>query len=214
MTNLLAQPEQETLDLTKSSLLNVTSPGLRQTQATTLQAPSHSHITRNKYLQFITAQNCAAFKKKSEASFTRSVVDRLVADRTGESTTWKFNKICGSSRPVVRPERCDQAVAHAQWSAMDRNSVITLFLLYRHRKRRRKGLYWVRPVIQKREEFGAFYRLLRELRDEANKFLNYFQMSVSSFDEMHRRLKESLRRRNSKMWNCIQHVEMLAVAIR
>ena len=44
-------------------------------------------------------------------------------------------------------------------------------------------------------------------------FLNYFRMSVSSFDEMHRRLKESLQRRNNKMRNCIQPVEVLAVAI-
>jgi hypothetical protein len=39
-------------------------------------------------------------------------------------------------------------------------------------------------------------------------------MSISSFDETHRRLKESLQRRNSKMRNCIQSIEMLAVAIR
>ena len=51
-------------------------------------------------------------------------------------------------------------------------------------------------------------------RDDANKFLNYFQMSVSSLDELHRRLKDSLQRRNSKMRNSIQPVEMLAVAIR
>ena len=44
--------------------------------------------------------------------------------------------------------------------------------------------------------------------------VNYFRMSVSSFDEMHRRLKESLQRRNSKMRNRIQPVEMLAVAVR
>jgi hypothetical protein len=31
---------------------------------------------------------------------------------------------------------------------------------------------------------------------------------------MHRRLKDSLQRRNSKMRNCIQPVEMLAVAVR
>jgi len=39
-------------------------------------------------------------------------------------------------------------------------------------------------------------------------------MSVSSFDEKHRRLKDCLLRRNSKMRNCIQPVGMLAVAIR
>jgi len=45
-------------------------------------------------------------------------------------------------------------------------------------------------------------------------FFNYFRMFFSSFDEMHRRLKESLQRRNSKVRNCIQPVEMLAVAVR
>ena len=39
-------------------------------------------------------------------------------------------------------------------------------------------------------------------------------MSVSSFDELHRRLKERVQRPNSKMRNSIQPVEMLAVAVR
>jgi len=81
-------------------------------------------------------------------------------------------------------------------------------------KRRRNRLHAVRPEIKRREEFGAFYTLFGNLRDDANRFLNYFRMSVSSFDEMHRRLKESLQRRYSKMTNYIQPVEMLTVAIR
>jgi hypothetical protein len=98
---------------------------------------------------------------------------------------------------------------------MDRNSIIVLFLLYRRRKRRRDRLHWVHPIIKKkREEFGAFYTRFGELRDGPNKFLNYFRMSVPSFDEMHRRLKESFQCRHSKMRNCIQPVEMLAVAVR
>jgi len=39
-------------------------------------------------------------------------------------------------------------------------------------------------------------------------------MLVSSFDELHRRLEDSLQRRNTKVTNYIQPVEMLAVAIR
>jgi hypothetical protein len=96
---------------------------------------------------------------------------------------------------------------------MDCNLIIVLYL-NRRRKRRRNRLHWFHPIIQKREEFGAFYTLFGELRDDANKFLNYFQMSLSYFDAMHRRLKESLQRRNSKMRNCIQPVEMMAVAVR
>jgi len=85
--------------------------------------------------------------------------------------------------------------------------IVIQLLLYRRRKRRRDKLHWVHPIIQKREEFGAFYTLFGELRDDANKFFNYFRMSVSAFDEMHRRLKDSLQRRNSKMRNCIQPAE-------
>jgi len=31
-------------------------------------------------------------------------------------------------------------------------------------------LLWVHPIIQKREEFGTFYTLFDELRDDANMF--------------------------------------------
>jgi hypothetical protein len=98
---------------------------------------------------------------------------------------------------------------------MESNSIIALFL-YRRRKRRRNRLNWVHAVLKERDEVCAFYRLFDDdiHRDEANKFLNYFLMSVSSFDELHRRLKESLHRRKSKMRNCIQNVEMLVVAIK
>ena len=97
---------------------------------------------------------------------------------------------------------------------MDRNSLIALYLLFHRRKRGLNRLHLVQPIIKKREEFGAFYTLFGELRDDAKKFFNYFRMSVSSFDEMHRRLLKSLRRRNSKMRNCIQPIEMLALAVR
>jgi len=39
-------------------------------------------------------------------------------------------------------------------------------------------------------------------------------MPVSSFDELHRRLKNSLQRHNSKMKNSTEPVEMLVVEIR
>jgi hypothetical protein len=82
------------------------------------------------------------------------------------------------------------------------------------RKHGRDRLLCVHPIIKKREELGAFYTLFYELRDDAHKFLNYFRMLVSSFDELHPRFEGSLRRRKTKMRNYIQPVEILAVAIR
>ena len=117
-------------------------------------------------------------------------------------------------------EHCDYtrwSVAVTKQSCMHSDlqwTIIALFLLYCRPKCRHNRLQWVHPIIKKREEFGAFYTLFCELWDDTNKFFNYFRMSVSSFDELHRRLKESLQRHNSKMRNCIQPVEMLAVAAR
>ena len=96
---------------------------------------------------------------------------------------------------------------------MDCNS-ITALLLYHHRKRRHNRLLWAHPIIQKREEFGAFYTLFDELQEDTNMFLNYFQTLVSSFNELHRQLDDSLQHRNTKMRNCIQPVEILVVVIR
>ena len=97
-------------------------------------------------------------------------------------------------------ESCDQAVVHTQWSAMDRYSIIALLLLYRRRKRRRNSLHWVHPINKKN------YTLLNGLRDDENKFLYYFRTFVPPFDALHRRFKDSLQRRTSKMRNCIQPV--------
>jgi hypothetical protein len=63
----------------------------------------------------------------------------------GENSTWNF-----ITSPILTgrsndQERCDQAVLRA----MDRNSLIALFLLYRRRKCRRDRLHWVHPEIKK-----------------------------------------------------------------
>jgi len=109
-------------------------------------------------------QRISAVRPRSHVS----VFDRPGADRTGESTTRNF-----ITSPVLTGRSNLQAVVHAQWYAMDRNSIIALFLLYRHRKRGRNRLHWVHPEIKKknREEFGAFYTLFGKLRDDANSFL-------------------------------------------
>ena len=51
---------------------------------------------------------------------------------------------------------------HTQRAAVDRNSIIVVFLLYRCLKRRHNGLHLFNPIIKNREEFGAFYTLFNE----------------------------------------------------
>ncbi|CAH1977615.1 unnamed protein product [Acanthoscelides obtectus] len=65
-----------------------------------------------------------------------------------------------------------------------------------------------------RQKVGTFYTLFEQLRNDDTKFFNYFRMSITSFDELHERLKDSIQRKNTKMRNCIQPIEMLAITLR
>lgn len=97
---------------------------------------------------------------------------------------------------------------------MDRAKIAAVWLYYRRKKRRRDRLHWVHPINERREQVGLFYTLFEDLRNDESKFFNYFRMSIASFDELHRRLKDVLQRQNTKMRNCIQPVEMLTVTLR
>ncbi|KAJ8883945.1 hypothetical protein PR048_015801 [Dryococelus australis] len=81
-----------------------------------------------------------------------------------------------------------------------------------HFKIRHDRLHWVHPINERRERVGLFNTLFEKLRNDENKFFNYFRMSIASYDVIHIRLKDVLQRQNTKMRNCIQPVEMLAVA--
>ncbi|CAH1964555.1 unnamed protein product, partial [Acanthoscelides obtectus] len=79
---------------------------------------------------------------------------------------------------------------------------------------KRNRLHWVHPINERREETGLFHTLFEDLRNDEKKFFNYFRMSMASFDELHDKLKNVLRRQNTKMRNCIQPIEMWAVTLR
>lgn len=98
---------------------------------------------------------------------------------------------------------------------MERSQIIAMLFLYRRiKKRRTNRIHWEHPIITKRLEFGAFYTIFPELRENEDKFSNYFRMSTTSFDELLLKLKDHLQHQNTFMRECIQPIQMLAVTIR
>nr|CAH7715729.1 unnamed protein product [Callosobruchus chinensis] len=59
--------------------------------------------------------------------------------------------------------------------------VIYASIMIKSRKRRR---WSVHPLNAVRHLRGAFYTVYEDLRNHEEKFLNYFRMSISSFDEL------------------------------
>ncbi|XP_072401694.1 uncharacterized protein [Diabrotica undecimpunctata] len=98
---------------------------------------------------------------------------------------------------------------------MNRKHIVAMIILYRRIKRRKRTRnVWIHPINMKRKEFGVFYTFFLELREDENKFFNYFRMTISTFVELHHRLKDSLQKQNTFMRECINPMQMLAVTIR
>lgn len=98
---------------------------------------------------------------------------------------------------------------------MNREKVLALWLLHRRRKKQKRNrLFWVHPSNQLRHELGLFYTSFEDLRNDENKFFNYFRMSVASFDELHGKIKDVLQRQDTPLRRCLKSVEMLAITLR
>jgi hypothetical protein len=61
---------------------------------------------------------------------------------------------------------------------------VIYFVCRRIAEKIRKRRWAVHPINSARFEDGAFRNLYGKLRDDRDKFLNYFRMLVASFDEL------------------------------
>ena len=73
---------------------------------------------------------------------------------------------------VVGMDRCEK----------DEITACMLYLLAE--EKRKKGKYWIHKVFRAREEEGEFHTLFGRLKDDRQKFVKYFRMSVSKFENL------------------------------
>lgn len=90
-----------------------------------------------------------------------------------------------------------------------------LLLLLRKRKRRRRvRTLWIHPLLSFRRQEGHFYNLFGKLKEDENKFFNYFRMSISSFNELLEILDSKIKRCDTNMRKSIPAEERLAITLR
>lgn len=90
-------------------------------------------------------------------------------------------------------------------------AVACLIIKRKHNKYKKR--LWVHPLLAVRHLKGAFVTLYSSLREDERKFFNYFRMSINSFDELHRKLEESLKFSNAIRIS-VSSVERLSVCLR
>ena len=107
---------------------------------------------------------------------------------------------------------CCSAI-YQKYENIDEESGDCLFIAQETTKKR-KAKYWVHPLFGNRSRQGAFNNLIQELKDDDEKYFNYFRMSKSSYNELLHRLAPALQRQNTKFRNALTPDEQLTIAIR
>ena len=67
---------------------------------------------------------------------------------------------------------------------MDKAALISHLIRKRKQERKLKRRFWVHPMLQKRKEFGEFYHLVQEIKEDEEKFFNYFRMDLSAYNQI------------------------------
>ncbi|XP_040205932.1 protein ANTAGONIST OF LIKE HETEROCHROMATIN PROTEIN 1-like [Rana temporaria] len=88
-------------------------------------------------------------------------------------------------------------------------------LQWRKRQRRlHKRRYWVHPVNFVRAKHGVYHSLYSQLCSYPQKFLDYFRMSVETFDKLLQLVGPAIRRLDTRFRSCLSARERLAVTLR
>lgn len=78
-------------------------------------------------------------------------------------------------------------------------------------KRKRK---WVHEVNTKRNEYGEYHHLMKQLRGDETKFIEYFRVNITQFDSILHIIKDDIEKKNLNYRKSISAEERLAVCLR
>lgn len=80
------------------------------------------------------------------------------------------------------------------------------------KKKRRKK--WIHNINKKREKYGEYHTLFRDLQEDAVKFFQYFRMSYERFTVLLEILGPHLRKQDTTFRKAIDPKERLTVFLR
>jgi hypothetical protein len=89
-----------------------------------------------------------------------------------------------------------------------------IYLAHRVATQKCKRRWRVHPINSTRLSLGTFYTLYSKLKEDNEKFFNYFHMSVPSSEELLSKMKDGIAWQDTNMRLSIPPEEILAVTLR
>lgn len=95
-----------------------------------------------------------------------------------------------------------------------RKRAIFTYFVYKKYVTKKNRRYWIHPFTDLRLTRGRFYVSFVDLRENPDKFHNYFRMSIQSFDELADKITDKIKSQDTWMRLSIPPLEMIAVTLR
>lgn len=73
---------------------------------------------------------------------------------------------------------------------------------------------WVHPINAERNQKSVFLNLFPQLKNDPDKFHQYFRMSLEQFTYLHDLVKDSIKKQNTHFREAIPSEQRLAVCLR
>jgi hypothetical protein len=89
-----------------------------------------------------------------------------------------------------------------------------MFFYLRNKRKKNRRKYWIHPFLRDRSSRGVFFTHYVDLRNNPDKFYAYARMTVGTFDELFRRLKEKITGTTTRFRDCIPPEQKLLVTLR
>ncbi|KAJ8942305.1 hypothetical protein NQ314_010101 [Rhamnusium bicolor] len=94
-------------------------------------------------------------------------------------------------------------------------ALLVLCESYNNGKKKRNRTCWVREWILRREKYGAYNNLLKELKiEDAQQFKNFIRMSALDFEELLTKVGREIEKQDTHLRASISASERLMVTLR
>ena len=93
-------------------------------------------------------------------------------------------------------------------------AAFSLYKLVKRPRRYQVRRKWIRDILSKRQEEGAFSLLIPRLMSDKPHYRNYFRMSYETFSLLLSLVEPDLNRTDTQMRQCVSATERLAITLR
>ncbi|KAL5246426.1 hypothetical protein ACI65C_013834 [Semiaphis heraclei] len=98
------------------------------------------------------------------------------------------------------------------FSSSDEEELLLLYATAGSQQKKKR--IWVHEINKKRENYGEYHRLCRELESHEDRFYLYFRMSQDSFEELYQLILPRIEKITTNWRKPISARERLAICLR